>query len=395
MLRRSGFKFATLFVAGAFIAMGCGGAKGEMKVSTGEDEKPVGKEFEAPKLGSSGGTAGSITLTEEDEKLIVPGSELGEAPPVKQPPKKKRRKKKGAVAAPVIPYSEGIADQMEGLMWGMSFKKVMSMFENKVKETYAEELKAAAGDALAEDGIRTKMLREISQLRKSYIEFKGQRTGYEAHMIASEFTHNNGESMLVWDAGKYVEYLFFIKGRFWKRLRTFRLDSFQTEISFMDFLGTIEARFGVEGQEFFDDQGNLDKIMWRDEETYASAIDGSAFFGVYALRFTAAVTETYIDKLRKNKGRDSGKVGDDISGMVDAVTSGEGSLTDSEASVVDSYTGSQHGGPGGEEMDTTHSVTGQYKKGDKKKEEKKKKEKEKEKEPETTEGTADDIDDLF
>ena len=49
-----------------------------------------------------------------------------------------------------------------------------------------------------------------------------------------------------------------------------------------------------------------------------------------------------------------------------------------------------YGATGGEEMDTTHSVTGQYKKGDKKKTEDKKKKKTK-----SSEGTADDVDDLF
>ena len=40
MLRRSGLKIAALFVAATFVASGCGGAKGEMKVSTGTLAKP-------------------------------------------------------------------------------------------------------------------------------------------------------------------------------------------------------------------------------------------------------------------------------------------------------------------------------------------------------------------
>jgi hypothetical protein len=270
----------------------------------------------------------------------------------------------------------------------------MSIFEFKIRETFQEELKKSAGDALAEDAVRTKLLREISELRKGYVEFKGQRTGYEAHMIAAEFTHNNNEAVLTWDAGKYVEYLFFINGRFWKRLRTFRVDSFQTKITFMDFLASIEGRFGVAGQEIFGADGNLEKIMWRDDETYAAALDGSAFFGVYALRFTSAVTETYLDKLRTNAGRGTGKVGDDISSMVDSVTSGDGALRDSESSVVDGYTGTTQGSANDAQIDSTHSVTGQYKKkgkGEAKEEEAPPPEKA----PAKKEGTKEDVEDLF
>ncbi len=397
MIERTGLKVFIIVIASLFISVGCGGGKAKVEISSGDDAKRDSKPFNAPNIGGGGGGGLSSALSESDEQLVVPGSQYGEAPPVKQAKKKKKKKKKGKKgkkggAALAIPYTEGIADQMEGLMWGMTARKVISIFEFRVKDTYSEELSAAAGDALAEDAIRTKMIRELSRMTRSYVEFKGQRTGFESHMISDEFTHNNDESMLVWDAGKYVEYLFFIDGRFWKRLRAFRKDSFQSDISFMDFLGSLENRFGSEGQESFDAKGDLDKVRWRDEETYADAVDRSAFFGAYGLRFSAAITVTYLDKLRSNVGRETGAVADDISSMVDSVTSGGEELTDHQSSVIDGYTGQAQTGPGAAKVDTTHSVTGKYKK--KKGTEKAEKEKE---EPTSKEnkGSKDDIDDLF
>ena len=199
-------------------------------------------------------------------------------------------------------------------------------------------------------------------MHKSYIEFTGQTTGFESHMIAEEFTHNNSESMFVWDAGKYVEYLFFIKGRFWKRLRAFRKDSFKADITFMDFLATIEGRFGISGREYFDAKGNLDRVSWRNDDTYADILDRSSFFGAYGLRFSCAVTATYIAKLRVNADRDKGIVTDKVSDMVDQVTSvGAADIKDGEASVIDNYTG-QKIGDGSTAVDSSSSVTAGSKK---------------------------------
>ena len=334
----SGTRALRVLAAGALALLlgACGSAKVELK-SADEPASPPVKPFAAPDLGAGegGSSTSTVTLTAADEEVIVPGSQWGGPPPIKQPAAKKG-KKKGPVERQ-IPYTDAVTEQMEGLEWGMTWRKVISVFEAKVREKYARELAATAGDALAEDAVRTKMLREMRKLRDSYIEFKGQRTGYEAGMIADEFTHNNSESMLQWDAGQYVEYLFFFDGRFWKRLRSFRKDTFSTDITFMQFLATLEHRFG-EGLEFFDDDGEIDRVMWRDETTYVAALDRSRFYGAFGLRFAAAVTETFVDRLRPNKGRATGAVSDDVSGMVEQITSGREGVAAPGSSPIDDYT---------------------------------------------------------
>jgi hypothetical protein len=378
MFQKAIFGFRTVAVGAVLmlIAVGCGGGAKEGKkskiFSTEAPKQASAEKFEEPVIGggeSSGGGERAASLSSEDQSVVVPGSEFGGAPPIVAEPKASKKAKKGAVVNlpdGYIPVSEGIGEQMEGLQWGMTHRKVMSLFEQKIRTEYGEELKSVAGDALSEDGVRTKMLRDITKMHKSYVEFKGQTTGFEGHMISEEFTHNNNESMLVWDAGKYVEYLFFINDRFWKRLRAFRKDSFKTDISFMDFLGTIEGRFQVKGREFFDAKGNLDRVSWRNEDTFADVVDRSSFFGAYGLRFESAITATYLSKLRKNADRDKGIVSDKVSDVVDQVTSASGdSLKDSQASVIDSYTGEKIGG-GNDTLDASNSVTSKgKKKGDK------------------------------
>jgi hypothetical protein len=389
--------FGLLLVAlFATLAIGCGGKKAATaKITTdAEPGQTNSKPFEAPQIGpeASGSSSGMTQLSAADEQIVIPGAEFGSAPAVIPPPSAKKGKKGAAPELPAgyIPFSEGIGDQMEGLQWGMSAKKVMSLFEQRIRDSFAEELKTVAGDALAEDGVRTKLLREVAKVRKSYVEFTGQATGFESHMIAEEFTHNNDESMFVWDAGKYVEYLFFIKGRFWKRLRAFRKDSFKSDITFMDFLATIEGRFGLQGRESFDAKGNLDKVSWRNDDTYADVLDRSFFFGAYGLRFTCAVTATYIAKLRVNADRDKGIVTDKVSDVVDKVTSSSGEpLKDSGASVIDNYTGTKV------EDDAPTSATSDSKKKKKGGEEKAPKEDPAPTPPKTEEKKSDGVDDLF
>jgi hypothetical protein len=231
----------------------------------------------------------------------------------------------------------------------MHYKAVIHNFEKRINKAYEEEFKAAAG-AVEEDNIRTKMQREVNKLKRSYIEFSGERTGYEGAVLDDEFTHNNGESMLEWDAGKFVEYLFFFNGRFWKRLRTFRKEALNIP-DFASYVATLEKTFG-EGKKFYNQKGELTEVRWQNDDTYMTAKDKSPFYGVFCLYFTAKVTEDNLAKLRPNADRDDGSVKQEVSGMIKSVTGGD--LADHDSTVVDSYTGNQVGS--GVTIDRSDSV---------------------------------------
>ncbi|MBN2803944.1 MAG: hypothetical protein JXR91_12700 [Deltaproteobacteria bacterium] len=294
--------------------------------------------FEEPDLDETEGIGGyeEVVLTAEDEKLEIPGQGLGKVPPVK-----KKSKKSNIKDPSYWPYGPGIADLLEDLKWGMSVKKVFSIFEKKIQASYQEQINAQSGDLLAEDRIRTEMTKELNKVKNSYVRFDGQTTGYESHMVDVEFTHNNNESMLVWDAGQYVEYLFFINDRFWKRVRLFRIDKLGG-ISLSDFEGSMETVIGTAGQEIVNDEGELEKIVWRDDDTFVALLDGSKFFGVYGLRLSSAITETNIAKLRTNADKmDTTKVSKDVSSTINSAINSV-DMDDHQESVIDQYTGQTH-----------------------------------------------------
>jgi hypothetical protein len=361
MIKRYLITPLVLSLALGLVGLGCGGAAAE-----GGDETTV-KKSTRPKdpFGGSGDLrAGSKSTSEKevsysDDDLKIPGEEYGLASQGKR--KKCRKGKKGnkcrAANASIMPFSDGIGEQMAGIPWGMHYKTVMRNFEKKIKDSYGEELKNVGG-AIEEDHLRSQMLREITKLRKSYIKFDGSRTGFEQNFVSEEFVHNNEESMIVYDAEKYVDHLFFMNGRFWKRVWAFRKDKLG-DLSFQDYYSTLVGRFG-EGKEVMDDAGRLTKIRWMDDDTYMASVDKSGFYGVYLLVFSARVTDDNLAQLRP---AGSGDDKDEVSSMVDTVTSGE--LSDHNTSVIDGYTGSNVGGASGNTtIDSSNSVMNKNKKKD-------------------------------
>jgi hypothetical protein len=354
---------------GALVAfmVGCGGAvESKSSMQTAATSSPFGEPGDSSdlKADSEGDYDDSGGESYDSNDLRVPGSQYGTAgkgkgsdASGKKCPKGKKGNKCRKEMTKKIPFSEEIAKQMEGIPWGMTDRAVMAAFEKKIRESYKEPLKSAGG-AIEEDNIRNKMMQEIKKLKKSYVKFDGKRTGFEGVMIEDEFTHNNGESMLMWDAGKFVEYLFFFDGRFWKRLRSFRKDTLEGEVTFETYVQTLTNRFG-EGKEIRNEAGELTEIMWQNDDTYMAARDKSGFYGVYCLVFMAKAAQDNLARLRTNQDRRGGGVDDEVSGVVSSVTSGD--LSDQHTSVIDGYTGEEMGG-GSSSIDLGDSVMGKKKK---------------------------------
>jgi hypothetical protein len=230
---------------------------------------------------------------------------------------------------------------MDGLAWGMHYQRVANQYQQKIRDVNQEALKNAGG-AVEEDNVRAKIRRELNRLKQSYIQFDGKPTGYESSLVSTEFTHNNAESMLMWDAEKFVEYLFFFDGRFWKRVRAFRQEMFGGQMTFEDYVKSLTDHFGP-GKEIRNDAGKLTEVQWQNNDTYMFAQDQSGFFGVYCLVFVAKVTYENLDKLRPNAGLSDGTVQEDVSSDISSVTTG--TLSDQEPSAIDSYTGVNQEGP--------------------------------------------------
>lgn len=341
-----------------FWMFGCGGSSEQQKTENPASVDPFGVGAVDLRAGASGDDDDDVDMTD----LQVPGAEYGMKKgggksKAKCPKGKAGRKCRAAAkkASGPIPESSEIAGQMEGIPWGLHYRGVMKNFEKRIEKEYAEDLKNSVG-AVEEYDVRTKMMREIKKLKKSYVEFNGQTTGYEGAVLEGEFSHNNGEAMFEWDSDKFVEYMFFFNGRFWKRLRTFRKEALNIP-DFETYVSTLDAKFGP-GKRFHDSSGTLTEVRWQNGDTYMTAKDKSSFYGVFCLYFTARVTEDNLAALRPNADKADGRVDDNVSDMVQSVTSGD--IADHHSSVLDNYTGQNTGGKG-VTVDSGHSVMGKKK----------------------------------
>ncbi len=250
----------------------------------------------------------------------------------------RRRKGKAKAAENDAPVSAELSRSMGDIRWGMTREEVQKLLEKGIADRYRPKL-ADARDALQEDQIRDAARQEIRNLRSSYIQFDGTRTGWDASFLRDEFTHGNGESMLMLKDENSQNFYFFFNDRLWKWFKAFNAEVFEGQ-SFEQFQAAIQRRFG-NGKE---NTGELSPggaqrhwIEWQDDSSRLRAVDQTSFYGFYCLVFEEKGTLSRLASLRPNSGRER-RGGDSL---VDAVTSGDHEAQDHDDSpnIVDRITG--------------------------------------------------------
>lgn len=252
---------------------------------------------------------------------------------------RRRRRRGPAKQAAATGYSAEISKTLGDLTWGMNPTQVKGYFEKSIREKYRPQIAKAPG-AIEEDRLRTKLNNELDKLRRSYVRFTGQNTGWEVSFVGDEFTHNNGEALLVVNDEHTQTFYFFIGDRLWKRYVAFNADQF-AGLSFADFRQRIEARYGpaqvITETNEETGQTRTTAIRWHDDTSYMRAVDNTRFYGVFCLAFEEKATFDNIAGLRRNPSRRPER----RNAMIDAVT--QGGVNNANADVVDRLTGRRIG----------------------------------------------------
>lgn len=210
------------------------------------------------------------------------------------------QKRKSKAKKPAI--SQEIAPALGELSWGMSEEKVIKLLERKIHEHY-NRLVSQTKDAVEDDRLRTIERNKIAQLRKSRVRFDGRSTGWDLGFIRDEFTHHNGESMLVMKEDKSQSFYFFFDGRLWKWYKALNIKVFEGK-DFQLFSEAMQRRFGnarhMKG-ELIEGKGIRNWLEWEDRNTRLRAIDQTAFYGFYCLVFEEKKTLKNLASLRRNQ----------------------------------------------------------------------------------------------
>jgi hypothetical protein len=273
--------------------------------------------------------------------------------------KKKKKKKKAPAEVTEPPEVDTIADQLGDYKWGMSVEEVIAAAIEEVKAEY--QFKASTlNDSIKEDKLFQRRDKAIKKIKKSYVEFKGQPTGWDSSVAKEEYTHKNGESMIEVRHDKWTDYFFFISNPtydptagsdasrwvrneviLWKLYRAFDSAMFPG-LKWANVQEIMTVKFGAgpfKVKKFDKDTKfvNVIGLQWRDDNSILTLVNQFTFFGIFCLRFESAKISKQIDILRVNKPpkQDKGHA------IVDGLDDGTGS--DSESDIVDVLTGKAHG----------------------------------------------------
>ncbi len=214
----------------------------------------------------------------------------------RRPPRGPRRPPAAVVPAEP-PVSPRIAQELGALRWGINHEQVMESFRQSIRASYAPRMRNLG----TVEQYRMVELRdaEIRAIERTYVEFDGAtpHRRWDTSFIGEEYTHNNNESMLVYeDTRGNREFFFFINDRLWKRVQA--RNTAGARINFDDFATQLETIFGS-GRRVMDGP-RLRTIEWRDDTSRLHIVDATTFYNAFCLVYEESATVAQLTTLRRN-----------------------------------------------------------------------------------------------
>lgn len=173
--------------------------------------------------------------------------------------------------------------------FGMTPQQVVDVLAEEIREEYAEKIQGTR-NVYRQDQLRRERQREIARIRRTYIEFKGEKTGWDVSLIDDQFAHNTGESMLVrWENDPQTgedrrRFFFFHEGRLYKMFIALNPSGEARPFSY--FQGLMQRRFGS-GQVSYEEDGEGNQVPmaidWQSRRYVVRALNKLEFYGSFCL----------------------------------------------------------------------------------------------------------------
>ncbi len=194
-----------------------------------------------------------------------------------------------------------IAESMGDLRWGMTENEVISHVKAKLADRYAERIKKERSEAKKEQ-LKGELRRMQTEVSKSLVNFEGS-SRYDRGVIAGEFAHDNGESMISYKDESSENYYFFMNGRLWKWHKAFGTSTFGGSGGFKKFSKSIEKKFGkgrAKTGALNAGQSETQWLEYLDRNSRLRAADNSKN-GSFSLIFEEMATVRSLASLRPNQ----------------------------------------------------------------------------------------------
>jgi hypothetical protein len=221
--------------------------------------------------------------------FAVSGLTQPRRPPTRRPP--------AAARAQEVPLSDRIAGELGAIHWGMNHEQVFEAFRQQIRASYVPRMKNLG--QVEQYRLNEERQREIRNLERTYVVFDGAQDHrqWDSSFIGSEYTHNNNESMFVYqDARGNREFFLFINDRLWKRVQARNTNG--ARINFDDFATQLEALFGAGRRVMAGTR--LETVEWRDPTTRLHLLDQTTFFSAFCLIYEEQATFAQLATLRVN-----------------------------------------------------------------------------------------------
>ncbi|HTJ46485.1 MAG TPA: hypothetical protein VL463_30475 [Kofleriaceae bacterium] len=180
-------------------------------------------------------------------------------------------------------HKKSLQELLGAFKFGMTKDEVVGVLTKQLDDQYAEKI-TATNDIHTQDNLRAEKKDRIAEITKTFVEFNGQKTGWDVSIIDDQFARNTNESMLVyWEnsGGKNQRrFFFFYDGKLWKMFLA--LDSKQIaeeQRNFDVFRKSMEGRFGP---------GMVDPTgeEWATSDIDVKAVDRLRFYDAFCLVVT-------------------------------------------------------------------------------------------------------------
>lgn len=247
-----------------------------------------------------------------------------------------------AAAAPAAPneqQSRAVGELAGKYKWGMSHEEVMGVIDKEITAKFDPRIREAQ-EAEKQDLVRKEMKDQMAEVRKSYIIFNGQKTGWDVSIVDREYGHKNGESMLViWEA-QQRRFLFFWNDKLYKQFIALNAEKFKGK-TFEDFAEAMQVRYGKAEVTFAKqqtaDEMALDYYQFPPSGDFIlRALDQTSFYGNFCL---VLLQKSVYEQVEKERAKNSPpRVRHTSVRVVDTVMGGD-SMADPNESVVDDLVG--------------------------------------------------------
>lgn len=223
---------------------------------------------------------------------------------------KRKRKARSKDKVAVVTNAENVkalGELMGDFKFGLSKKEVLKILAKDVKAQFKEQI-AATTDVYAQDKLRQKEKKEVQRIKKSFVEFKGKKSGWDVSIIDDQFAHETGESMMVfWEndpsTGKNQRrFFFFHEGQLYKMFIALKGSMLQEDQrSFEYFRSLMEGRYG-KGTDKVLEKRSGEKVVvgadWNTQKYHVSALDKLSFYDSFVLVISNPLIESAVGDMR-------------------------------------------------------------------------------------------------